>query len=107
MWALGLILRFAQSELKQRSSIELELRAMFETIAEIKVSSISHIEILRGEMQCEMLRQHEAILAREIQLQACKLARRRAIEAAVTALWRRKDRKATFTAFLTWRCVRV
>ena len=40
-----------------------------ESMAEVKISTVTHIEILRGEMQCEMLRLHEAILAREVQLQ--------------------------------------
>ena len=56
-------------------------------------------------MHCEMAQLHEAIMVREEELQANKLARRRAIEAAVSASWRRVDRAAVQAAFHSWRRV--
>ena len=87
----------------QRALIEQELHSLMDSTAEIKVNTIAHVEILRSEMHCEMLRLHEAVLARELQLQAVKGARRRAIEAAVSASWRKLDRAAMQSTFGAWR----
>ena len=99
--------RFVEHEQLQRTTLEEELRCQLDNLASLKISTISHIEILRSEMHCEMAQLHEAIMVREEELQANKLARRRAIEAAVSASWRRVDRAAVQAAFHSWRWVWV
>ena len=99
--------RFVEHEQLQRATLEEELRCQLDNLASLKISTISHIEILRSEMHCEMAQLHEAIMVREEELQANKLARRRAIEAAVSASWRRVDRAAVQAAFHSWRWVWV
>lgn len=78
-----------------------------DSTAEIKVQTIAQVEVLRSEMHYEMLGLHEAVVAREFQLQGAKVARRRAIEAAVSAMWRKMALSTVQTSFWVWRCVKI
>ncbi|GAX73006.1 hypothetical protein CEUSTIGMA_g458.t1 [Chlamydomonas eustigma] len=95
-------MRFVDQEKMKRESVEHEVQYLVETLAELKINAISQIEVLRSEMHCEMTWLHEAVNMQEQQLMSWRLTRKRVIETAVAASWRRRAKALAQDVFMAW-----
>jgi hypothetical protein len=69
----------------------------------IVATYLLQIEVLRSEMHCEMTWLHEVASMHEQQLISLRYARKRVIETAVTASWRKRAQALAHDVFLAWR----
>ena len=84
--------KFAEGEKRQRALVESEVSRMTSELAELKVHSVGRIERLRAEMRSIWDGCNEA-----------REGRKRAIEAAVAASWRRSNNDLVLGVLLSWR----